>query len=150
MKRVLSIGLSVAAMFTATMSHADFTFYSTKADSCETISGTWSGSGKGSNWLLGECAYHGEGIISTLDETGQFTLNISVDKDSGSFICPKHEEQSLKGTCVNGVVTLLTDYGNLTGDFSDNAGSASGSLSAMGMSVEVSAQFHRSNEPNYH
>lgn len=125
------------------MSHADFTFHSSAPNACEDITGNWNGKGTGSNWLIGSCVYHGIGTISALDSTGHFTLALDIEKDSGSFLCPNHATSQLSGTCINGVVTINTGYGNLTGNFSNNAGNANGTLSALGMSIDVTAQFLR-------
>ena len=145
MKRILCIGLSATAMLLANTSHADFTFHSSMSDACEFVSGKWTVSGKGSNWFVGECKYHGIGTISTLDATGHFKIDVSADKDSGSFLCPDHDERQLDGKCVNGVVTILTEFGDISGNFSQNSGTAQGTLSGMGIEFDVSARFQRAN-----
>lgn len=126
------------------MSHADAIFYSSLANACEYISGHWAGTGKASNWVLGDCIYHGAGTVSSLDATGHFKIEVASDKDSGSILCPNHATKQLTGICLNGVVTIMTEYGNMTGSFSQNSGSAKGTLSvAPGMNADVVIQFQR-------
>lgn len=144
MKRNVLMGLMVATMSFANVSYANFIFHSNVSNACENVSGSWSGTGKASNWFVGECVYHGSGNVSRVDSTGSFKIDVSADKDSGSFLCPNHATEQLKGVCVNGAVTILTDFGNLTGNFSPNEGSANGVLSVSpGMDAEVSIQFRR-------
>ncbi len=141
---VLLIGFAAATLSFASMSHADATLYSGVANACEYISGHWAGTGKASNWVIGECIYHGAGTISTLDTTGHFRIEVTSDKDSGSILCPNHTSKQLTGICINGVVTIMTEYGNLAGNFSQNAGNANGTLSvAPGMNADVEIQFQR-------
>ena len=144
MKRILLIGLTTAALSFATISHADATLHSHVANACEYISGYWMGTGKASNWVLGECIYHGSGTIGPVNDAGNFKIEITSDKDSGSLLCPSHTKKQLTGVCVNGVVTIRIEYGNLAGHFSQNAGDAKGTLSvAPGMSADVVVQFQR-------
>lgn len=116
MKLKLLIGFTAAALALAHVAHADFTFYS-GANTCENVPGNWSGSGKATNWLIGECVYNGAGTISALDMDGNFSIEVNSDKRSGSLVCPEHNTTKLKGVCVNGVVTIKTEYGNLNGIF---------------------------------
>lgn len=125
--------------------YADFTFYTNAANSCTVIAGNWAGKGKATNWLTGECNYHGSGVVSAVDSNGHFTVDLVADKDSGSFICPGHATKQLAGTCNNGVVTINTEYGNLSGNFTQSTGDASGTLSVgPGLSADVRVQFYRS------
>lgn len=141
MKRNLLIGLVI--LFFMPMAYAEFSLYSTTG-SCESVPGHWLGRGKASSWLLGTCKYHGWGTIAALDSTGHFTLNVSADKDSGSFVCPNHASEKLQGVCVNGVVTIMTDYGSLKGSFSQDSGDAKGKLTVSpGMEANISLQFQR-------
>ncbi|KTD67241.1 MULTISPECIES: hypothetical protein [Legionella] len=143
MKQKLLIGFTAVALSLAHMAHADFTFYS-GANNCDEIPGNWAGSGKATNWLIGECAYNGSGTLGELDTNGSFDIEVSADKSSGSFVCPDHNTTKLKGVCVNGKVTIKTEYGNLSGIFSKTSGSAKGTLSVSpGMDVDVSIQFKR-------
>ncbi|MDX1837034.1 hypothetical protein DIZ81_05010 [Legionella taurinensis] len=143
MKRNRIIGF-MAMMSLANWSYADFTFYSNSLNQCESIAGNWAGKGMASSWLTGECHYHGAGKVSAVNSNGQFSIELAVDKDSGSFICPSHTTRQLSGTCRNGVVTIQTEYGNLNGHFSESTGNASGTLTVSpGMSAEVSVQFYR-------
>ncbi|KTD73705.1 hypothetical protein [Legionella tucsonensis] len=142
MKQKLLIGFTVAALSFATISHADFTFYSS-ANSCEDVPGNWAGSGKASNWLI-ECVYNGSGTVSALDSAGNFKIEVSADKRSGSILCPDHHTTKLEGVCVNGTVTIKTEYGNLNGIFTKNSGSAKGALNiSPGVDVDVAIQFKR-------
>lgn len=143
MKQKVLMGVMVATMFLANTSHANFTFYSSNSNGCEQVSGRWSGTGKASNWLIGDCVYQGLGTISTVDAAGKLVLDVDVNKRSGSVLCPGHASQKLTGTCVNGTVTLNTGYGNLSGNFSQNQGSARGKLSFLGLSADISVQFQR-------
>lgn len=144
MKQNLFKGLIVATLCLANASHADFTFYAGGDNRCEHLPGHWSGSGKASNWVIGECIYHGFGTISPLDSSGHFTVDVHSDKDSGNFMCPEHSQKQFTGTCINGVAVIHTDYGNVTGDFLANSGTAKGNLAvAPGIRVEVSMQFSR-------
>jgi hypothetical protein len=144
MKRNALMGIMVATIAFANVSYADFTFHTNHSNACESLPGQWAGSGKASSWWIGECVYHGAGLISTLDRAGNFSLEVSADKDSGSFLCPNHATQQLAGICVNGVVTVKTDYGNLTGNFSNNAGTANGTLTVSpGINAEVTLSFAR-------
>ncbi|STY28873.1 Uncharacterised protein [Legionella wadsworthii] len=143
MKLKLLFGVTAAALFFTSLTHADFTFYS-GTSSCEDVPGSWVGSGKASNWLI-ECFYNGAGTISTLDNAGNFNIEVNADKRSGSLVCPDHNYTKLRGTCVNGTVTIKTEYGNLNGNFSKNSGTSKGTLSvAPGVDVNVAIEFKRS------
>ncbi|CEK10401.1 hypothetical protein [Legionella hackeliae] len=142
MKRRL-LGFIAAGLF-ASVSHADFIFHSNSSSVCADVPGHWTGRGKANNWLIGECKYHGSGIISALDGAGHFKIEVSADKDSGTSLCPKHAYEELTGSCTNGVVTIKTQYGSLAGNFSRNAGDAKGTLSVgPGMSADVVVRFER-------
>ena len=144
MKRIIVIGSTVAALAFMNVVHADFTFHSSTVDACERISGFWSGTAKVKNWLIGECVYNGSGVTSSVDSSGKFKLDVSADKNSGSFICPKHAETQLLANCNNGNVTITTDYGNLNGYFSENTGNAQGALTVSpGIKADISIQFQR-------
>ncbi|PWY56466.1 hypothetical protein DGG96_02380 [Legionella qingyii] len=143
MKQKLLIGFTAVSLTFASISHADFTFYSGSSN-CEDIPGNWSGSGKASNWLIGECVYNGAGTVGALDSAGNFPIEVNADKRSGSIMCPRHNTTKLRGICVNGTVTIKTEYGNLNGIFSKNSGSANGKLTVSpGMDVDVAIQFKR-------
>lgn len=144
MKRILFMGLTVTTLLFSNLSQAAFTFHSSMPNACQDIAGQWSGKGKATNWLIGDCVYHGSGSTSTINATGNFTVKVSVDKDSGNFLCPKHVTQQLTGVCTNGNVTIKTEYGNLKGSFSQTGGNAKGTLSvAPGMDADVTMQFQR-------
>lgn len=144
MKRNLQLAFIAAIMSFTSMSHAEFIFHLNTPNACDSISGHWSGKGRATNWLLGECSYHGSGEISTVDSTGHFTVNVTADKDSGSPFCPAHSTEKLNAVCANGVVTVKTEFGNLVGNFSDTSGSAKGTLTVSpGMDADVSIKFQR-------
>ncbi|WP_133141223.1 hypothetical protein [Legionella waltersii] len=128
----------------ASSSHAQIIVTLANNNSCENITGDWSGQGSAYNWLLGTCKYHGKGTISALDGQGNFTLLINADKDSGTVICPEHHTETLKGTCNNSVVTIKTDYGNITGNFTNESGNAKGTLTVSpGMDADILVQFKK-------
>lgn len=142
MKGKSFIGMMVIALSLTNAAYADFTFYSSTND-CKNVSGDWKGSGTASHWLI-ECAYEGSGTISGLDREGGFKLDVEAHKLSGSSLCPQHTKHSLTGVCVNGVVIVKTDYGNLSGYFSTDSGSSNGTLTvAPGIDVDVAIQFQR-------
>ncbi|KTC83839.1 hypothetical protein [Legionella brunensis] len=143
MKKNLLIGF-IAAMSFAGVLHADFTFYASDSNTCEYVAGQWVGKGKASNWLLGECVYQGSGTVGPVDSQGNFTLEVTADKNSGNILCPDHAHKELSGTCNNGVVKIITEYGNLSGNFSRNAGDAKGKLTvAPGVSADITVRFQR-------
>lgn len=144
MKRALIAGLSIIILSLTNQSYAHSTLYSNDPNACEHVAGQWVGTGTASNWFLGECAYHGSGSISPLDDTNKFTVDLSVDKNSGSFLCPGHVHKVISGTCLNGTVTLNTEYGDLTGIFSQESGEANGTLTVSpGINATISIQFQR-------
>src|SRR5580658_5944540 len=108
MKKSLVISFTAALISFANLSHADFTIHSLNANDCSGLSGQWGGTGHVTNWLIGACDYHGSGQMSDVDDAGHFTLSITADKDSGSFICPSHVATSLQGSCVNGTLSIQT------------------------------------------
>lgn len=140
MKRII---MTATLLSLASFAHANFTFHSNIANACDHVPGHWAGKGKATNRMI-ECTYHGYGTSSALDSAGKFTMELVADKDSGSFLCPGHAEKKLVGVCVNGEVTLMTDYGNLIGGFTENMGDATGELSiGLGMGADVSLHFDR-------
>jgi hypothetical protein len=144
MKRNVLMGCMAITLLFTNVSHADFTFHSNDPNACDYVAGHWSGSGKASNWFIGDCLYHGKGTIGALDSSGHFTVNVTSDKDSGSLFCPKHTNKKFTATCTNGVVTFMTEYGNLAGNFTRDTGDVNGTLSiGRGMSTTVSIQFAR-------
>lgn len=142
MKGKLLVGFTVAIMSFVNMAHADFIFYS-NTDSCSAVSGSWTGNGDAYNWLIGKCFYHGSGSVSSFDEKGNFTFDINAYKDSGHYLCPEQYIAKATGLCVNGVVKITTEYGQLSGAFSQESGNAKGKLSVTGSSVDVNIVFKR-------
>lgn len=136
--------IAIMSLFCTSLSYASFVFHLEPGNTCEKLPGKWVGDAKASNWLLGECRYHGTGEASALDSQGRFVITASADKQSGNPVCPEHATESLNARCSNGVVTVTTDYGNLTGQFSETAGSAKGTLSVSPLlEAEVSIKFKR-------
>jgi|SRR5579885_1691787 hypothetical protein len=143
MKKSLIISLAATLISFANVSHADFTIRTLGVNGCSNLAGQWAGVGQVSNWMI-DCNYHGSGQMSGIDGAGKFTLNINIDKDSGSFLCPAHTSKQLEGTCVNGNLYINTGYGDLSGSVSQNIGNAKGTLTiAPGVSADVSIQFQR-------
>lgn len=135
---------AIGALAINTATYADYSFRLANTESCDTISGTWTGTAKASSWFLGTCVYHGTGIVSSVDSSGHFTIQATADKDSGSILCPEHGAERVNAVCSNGLVTVKTEFGNLKGSFSNNTGSAEGTLSVSpGIEADVSAQFRR-------
>lgn len=143
MKRFHTYLAMMATLILATDAWADFTFISDDPEICNYLANEWEGKGKASNWLF-SCSYTGTGSISQMDETGHFTVALSAKKRSGGVICPDYVNQELRGTCQAGVVTFITDYGNLKGNFSQESGNAKGTLTySPGASATVSVTFQR-------
>lgn len=144
MKKNRIIGFIATAMLLAHTAHADFAFFSSEPNACDLLAGHWNGSGKASNWLIGDCIYTGTGTVGPVNNAGGFTLEVSGDKNSGSFLCPAHANTTLNGTCINGTVTIATGYGDMSGTFTQNSGNASGKLTVSpGIDAEVRVQFQR-------
>ena len=141
--KISPIGLISLALL-STGAYAEYSFSLANTESCESIAGSWSGKGKATNWLLGSCTYYGTGIVSIVDNTGHFSVRIIADKDYGNKLCPEHATEQLNGVCLNGVVTIKTDFGSLKGNFSENNGSAKGTLSVSpGIDADVSIHLFR-------
>ena len=124
--------LIVYALFTmlscSSAAYADIIMQSYSQNTCADLSGKWAGTGKASNWSIGDCYYHGSGEVQNVNFTNHFTLTITVDKESGSFVCPNHVATQLRGECSNGKMTLKTSYGDLTGNVNEQSGTAEGDL----------------------
>lgn len=144
MKQLLVIGFTATIMSFTTLSYANFSFHSADANACEHITGEWVGTGKASNWFIGECIYRGSGNASTLDASGNFSVTVVADKQSGSIFCPAHTTKQLNGNCFNGDVQFITEYGAIKGTFADNQGEASGTLTVSpGIHIDVGLNFNR-------
>ncbi|MFC3909751.1 hypothetical protein ACFORL_11785 [Legionella dresdenensis] len=139
-----SKGFLFPALLLSTACHANFMFQSFTPNVCDNLAGNWAGSGKASNWIIGTCSYHGTGTISAVDSNGRFSVKVSADKDSGNLLCPAHAAKQLTGTCLNGIITIITEYGDLAGNFSENNGQAKGTLTvAPGIKADVLVNFQR-------
>ncbi|CEG55814.1 hypothetical protein [Legionella fallonii] len=142
-ERLLLVLMTVMLCYT-NLSHADYIFHSNNTNSCEHISGSWAGKGQAYNWILGSCKYHGSGTVSIPDKDGNFAITVSAYKDSGSSLCPNHSAKQLHGVCINGEVTIHTEFGNLLGTFSEHEGNAQGTLYvAPGIDAKIEIQFQR-------
>lgn len=142
MKKIIILGCALSSICFTNLAQANFFFHASDPNACNYITGTWDGYGQASNWVL-TCEYNGAGTISTVDENGDFSILIAADKRSGSFMCPQHFEHTLQGTCINGEIAFKTNYGDLEGDFSENAGTAQGTLSVAGIKTTVQINFQR-------
>lgn len=143
MRNSLMIGTLMASLACSTLAYADI-FMHHHAETCADLAGEWTGTGKVSNWLIGDCYYHGTGKVQGVDAAGKFTLDLEVNKDSGSSVCPNQTTQHLPGTCSNGTVTLNSGYGDLVGNISERAGSAKGTLRILpGVTADVTIQIKK-------
>lgn len=144
MKQGIMLGLISATVLLAGTAYADFSFRLTDSDDCSQLSGDWSGKGSASSWFLGRCDYHGTGTISPLGQNGALSVQVTVDKDSGSPLCPPHASERLDAVCSNGVVTIKTQFGSIKGMFTPTSGNASGTLSVSpGLEADVSIKMYR-------
>ncbi|VVC75878.1 hypothetical protein AQUSIP_11790 [Aquicella siphonis] len=128
MKKKLITCFTAAIVSFAAASYADITMHSYAANACQKLSGQWAGTGTAKNWMIGQCEYSGSGTASSVDAAGNFTLKFNADKDSGSMLCPKHTSQQMSGKCINGDITINTEYGSLKGSLSEKTGEAKGTL----------------------
>lgn len=143
MQRITQVLICLVMLCLTPVVWADYLLYSADPDACKSLAGQWQGHGKATNLLL-KCTYTGYETISSLDSEGRFIISFYADKKSGGSICPKHLSEELKGTCINGVVTIKTDYGKLKGDFTKNAVDAKGVLTySPGASADVVVKMQR-------
>lgn len=94
-------------------------------DYCSTIPGNWSGTGtiKSSNLT---CNYTGTGVVRATANPSQFTMDVSMQKSSGSKLCPPDANlQNLSATCVNNTITMSEMGVDLTGQLTNNGNTAS-------------------------
>lgn len=142
MKKIVLIGFAITSFGFINVAQANFFFHSSDPLACNYVAGTWDGYGKATNWVL-SCEFTGAATISSLDDNGNFSLFVSADKRSGSLLCPEHFESEITGTCASGEISFKTNYGDLSGDFSQNAGTAQGTLSVVGIKTSVQINFQR-------
>lgn len=141
MKKLMVLGC-FAAGFCTSIAHADFTFFSTEFDACANTSTHWSGTGRGSNWLIGECVYEGDGVLQFDTEHTSFSIEISAHKKSGIALCPEVAHETINGICKNRKITMYTDFGNIEGHVNKIRGKANGTITVSpGITAEVSVQF---------
>lgn len=144
MKARLRFGVSTMLLLASSVVSADILLYTPNADTCASLPGAWSGTGKVYQWSIGTCLYHGKATIQSVDATGHFILDIAVEKDSGSLLCPNHYETRLPGSCVDGQLALTTKYGHLTGALSGDTGHAEGTLTiSPGINAQVNIQLQK-------
>lgn len=142
MKRMLLAGFTAITVSFANTSFAAITLQSSDHNTCQHIDGHWLGTGTLTNWIIGECIYHGIGTIKLSDNSGNFVLSMYVEKVSGGHFCSQTATEHFSGICTNDIVTITTKYGELEGSFSERSGSAKGTLSiAPGISAKVDIQF---------
>ena len=142
MKKGILLSVTAAMLSFTNLAQADFTIYLGSSDACSTIAGKWLGSGRVYNWLV-DCQYQGEGTISNVDSAGNFTLDMNSKKTSGSILCPSTYNNHFGGRCSNGSVTIVTGSGDLTGSFSNNAGSAKGTITVSGIQATLELSFNK-------
>ncbi len=143
MKANRLLGILSALVITIPV-HADYSFHLEGSANCNQIEGVWSGKGRLKNWVIGTCIYRGTGTVGPLDDSGHFTVYGTADKEYGTSLCPAHASQQLTAVCSNGVITIKTEYGKMQGTFTENSGSAKGTLSVTpGVEADVSLQFYR-------
>lgn len=144
MKKMIWVAWTVKTVLFCPLSYANYTIELNNVDACHSIAGTWVGKGKATNWIIGTCKYHGEGMLGNIDNAGRFTITASAHKDYGNALCPQRVKQVLNAVCINGVMSVKTDYGSLRGVLNEMTGSANGTLSlSPGMDAKVSLQFSR-------
>lgn len=143
MKRfVYLVFFSALLLSSSTFAHMSFKLLDSK--SCDSLEGQWTGKGKATNWLVGTCVYNGTGVVYPSDSKGVSTVQVTADKESGSFLCPNHTTENLKAVCSNGLISVKTQYGNINGTITPRSGQASGTLVVgPGIEAEVSLQFSR-------
>lgn len=138
--RLLTLAL---ILMTSSATQADFLIHSATNLSCPMLMGNWTGSGKVSNWAV-DCSYRGSATVHSMDQSGNFIFDITVDKTGGSFVCPNHSSKSLAGSCQDGRIVFKTNYGHLTGNVSGDAGYAEGTLTiSPGISADVKINIQR-------
>lgn len=141
-----SISKCLGLLLITLNAHADYSFRLADTESCDKLTGNWSGKARVKNWAIGTCKYIGTGTVGPVDSSGHFTIYGKADKDYGVSLCPDHASQQLNGVCANGVVSIKTDYGKLKGTFSENSGNAKGTLAVSpGIEADVSVEFYRDN-----
>jgi hypothetical protein len=144
MKKAFVVSMTLAVMSFASLTNADIVMHAFGADSCKELAGKWMGTGKATNWIIGQCVYRGTGNIANIDAAGNFLLDIKTHKESGSLLCPQQVAAVLPGTCVNNTVKLITDYGHLNGSITGNMGTATGSLKILaGVTADVVIDLQR-------
>ena len=144
MRKILYLLGSISLLLSSPILQANIVLQNHALNACEHISGYWEGSGKASHWMIGECLYHGSGLVSSVDHNGALSAELIVEKDSGSFLCPARVKKHLKGSCNNSNVSIITPYGDLIGIFSENQGHSHGKLKiSSGINVNVSIHFSR-------
>jgi len=143
-KKIVFTILFTSLVSQVNIARADYIFYLGSPNACANLANNWLGQGRVYNWVV-DCQYHGIGIINNRDQAGNFQLNINVNKDSGSFICPNTYSSHFTGKCSNGYVVIATGYGDLAGTVSGNAGTAKGSLTISGTKTNVDITFNSKN-----
>jgi hypothetical protein len=92
-------------------------------DYCSTTPGHWAGSGEVSKGSL-KCYYTGDAVVSATADSTQFIMDISMQKSSGSKLCPEKESFTLPATCINNTIIIKNEDADLTGTLSNNGNNA--------------------------
>ena len=143
MKNVLQRCIAVVLCL-APMVHASGGQHSKIRNPCQYIPGHWDGNALIIHWLIGKCRYRTYWESATLGSSENFILKMMVDKNSGGIFCPRHGKKKLRGTCVNGAITIITKHGNLKGTLFKNAGEAQGTIYLIpGVGARISVAFER-------
>lgn len=142
LKRSWMMSLLLVTLFPLKFAYADVVLMS-GVNACQDVVGHWSGTAIVSSRITGDCLYRGNGIVDGIDARGNFSFHLQANKDKGSDICPANVNHTLSANCVNGAITLKTNYGNLTGTMSGKTGHASGKVSFMGLSAKISVQLQK-------
>jgi hypothetical protein len=133
----------------SSVAHADIILHqsSGEQDYCSTIPGNWNGTGTiKSNSLT--CNYSGSGTIRATANPTQFLMDVSMQRTSGSKLCPATESmQNIATNCANNVITISDMGVDLTGQLTDSGKNATvdGTMEVPGIGT-VSADIHLSKQ----
>lgn len=109
-------------------------------DFCRMANGHWAGDATAT--IVGapkDCIYHADSLVTGSDPT-HLDVSISIDKKSGSLVCPKHESLTLSGQCQNNTLVINTDdnSAHFDGEFVDmNTVNLSGTVNVSGINATI-------------
>ncbi|MBV9576915.1 MAG: hypothetical protein JO149_09855 [Gammaproteobacteria bacterium] len=141
MKKGILLSFVTALFLLSSSAQANVSIDLGSADACSNIIGSWAGTATLSNPVI-NCQYNGTGNIGSVDENGNFGLDIHANKISGIF-CPNTYADHLAGVCKDGNVSINTGHGDLRGTFSGATGNANGTLSILGIQVAMEILFNK-------